>query len=104
MEKEMFKNLIKDLQNKYQEIDITGKWDVKRGAGLILTHKKTKPNLPPVFYRHCTVMINDNELEFYDDYGNDVDIDELVKQSIEMLKSDIIRQTKKRLKKYKSNI
>lgn len=104
MEKEMFNNLIKDLQNKYQEINITGEWDKKRGAGLILTHKKTKPNLPPVFYRHCTVMINDNEFEFYDDYGNDVDIDELVKQSIEMLKNDIIRQAKKRLKKYKSNI
>lgn len=40
MEKEMFKNLIEDLQNKYQEINITGKWDVKRGAGLILTQRK----------------------------------------------------------------
>lgn len=100
MEKEMFNNLIKDLQNKYQEIDITGKWDVKRGAGLILTQRKNKYNQPPVIFRNCTVMINDNnEFEFYNNYGESVVIDEMIQESIEMLKQDILKKAKKRMKK-----
>ena len=96
MEKEMFKNLIEDLQNKYQEINITGKWDVKRGAGLILTQRKNKYNQPPVIFRNCTVMINDNnEFEFYNNYGESVVIDEMIQESIEMLKQDILKKAKK---------
>lgn len=98
--KDMFNNLLKELKEKYDFIDIVGNWDVKRGVGLILTQRKNKYNQPPVIFRNCTVMINDNnEFEFYNNYGESVVIDEMIQESIEMLKQDILKKAKKRMKK-----